>query len=106
MKFKKRTVAYCFASGDIEIGPDVVPGSLPLIAGEEEAVRDLVSVRARHAYDGKTLLVPGIPEAQDQSEAFDAMCVFQEWLLDLNDGGIYSYNQAFPENAGNPLTGE
>lgn len=47
-------------------------GLFLLAGGEGQAFKDAVSVLARHSYDGKTLLVPGIPEAADDYEAFHA----------------------------------
>lgn len=62
------TLAYCFASGQIGFGPRCPAGALPVVRGPEKAVLEFIEGVARHAYDGKTLLIPGIPEAQDQSE--------------------------------------
>lgn len=39
--------------------------------------RDIISVNARHAYDGVTLLVPRMPEAPNQSVAMDALLYFR-----------------------------
>ncbi|WP_236665124.1 hypothetical protein [Aeromonas dhakensis] len=43
---------------------------------EVERLKESVGVLARHAYDNKTLLVPGIPEAEDMSAAYDALIKF------------------------------
>lgn len=39
--------------------------------------KDIVSVNARHAYDGVTLLVPGVPEARSDNEALDNLLYFR-----------------------------
>ena len=77
-------VAWCWASGLIEIGdampPDGVNGGPILIAsGPKAALKGKLSVLARHgrgASSGK-LLVPGVPEAENQRAAGDALA---EWL--------------------------
>lgn len=35
----------------------------------------------RHAYDGKTLLVPGVPEAANDDAALDALIDWCRWVL-------------------------
>ena len=41
---------------------------------------------SRLAYDGKTLLVPGVPEAETDDEAYEA---FEKWIDWLVDPGKY-----------------
>ncbi len=74
--------AYCWASGEIEFakGANVPNAALPICAGPAKDVRALIAVSARHAYDNKTLLVPGIPEAPNQRKAGDALRTFCDWL--------------------------
>ena len=75
---------YCFAwaNGRIEFGPETPDGSLPIYAvvGVDEAevqrLKENVEVLSRQAYDGETLLVPGIPEAADMNAAYDALIKF------------------------------
>ena len=71
----RRCYAYAWASGLIEFGPSVPSGALPIIRGGRRAM-DLVRVRARHAYDGESLLVPGVPEADSEAAAVDALTAF------------------------------
>ena len=66
--------AWCYASGHIRFGSRVPIGALFIASGP--AVRKVVSVLARHAYDNKTLLVPGIPEAPDQAAKLVAWARF------------------------------
>ncbi|MCV0428862.1 MAG: hypothetical protein K5905_25690 [Roseibium sp.] len=80
-------IAYCWASGEIEFvqSPGPVPfGALafadniilrPDLSSEDFVA--LVTARARTAHDNETLLVPGIPEAEDQVQAREAL---QEWV--------------------------
>lgn len=73
--------AYCFASGQIEFGARIPEGALPIAKGPRKALVDWMQGVARHAYDGETLLVPGIPEAQlDQDAALDALKRFTLWI--------------------------
>lgn len=48
--------------------------------------KDIVSVNARHAYDGVTLLVPRMPEAADQNEALDALLYFRR-IIEMRMNG-------------------
>ncbi|ELU9167991.1 host nuclease inhibitor protein [Salmonella enterica] len=72
---KSTITAYCWASGLIEFGNTLPEGALPIVTGSEKRVRDVVTVLARHAYNGD-LLVPGIPEAASQDEAREALVRF------------------------------
>lgn len=72
--------AYCWASGQIEFGARIPEGALPIARGRARKVRAFIEGVARHAYDGETLLVPGIPEAPDQSVALDALHAWLDWI--------------------------
>lgn len=74
------TLAYCYGSGQIGFGEKCPGGALPLVRGGDQEVRDFMSGVARHAYDGETLLVPGIPEAENQTIAFQKLIVFLNWI--------------------------
>jgi hypothetical protein len=79
------STAYCWASGEIT----VVKGDRLLLGAQvicrsalgPKALRARVSVKARHAYDGRTLLVPGIPEAADEVAALLAMKRWRDWAF-------------------------
>lgn len=75
-------VAFADRSGVIEFGQGRVPrGMLPLYRHRNAArVRDLISATARHAYDGRTLLVPGVPEAASDDDALDALIAYRDWI--------------------------
>ena len=72
--------AYCFRSGEIEFGEEVPEGGISVLEGDDAKVRARVEVRPRWAYDNKTLLVPGIPEANTDEEAEDALFRFKNWV--------------------------
>jgi len=80
--------AYCWASGQIEFGPRVPQGALAIAKGREDALRDLMCAASRHAYDGETLLVPGVPEAPDQIAAVDALKAWCDWLASRDTEGV------------------
>lgn len=80
-------VAWCWASGLIEIG-DVMPadkpgggGAILIATGPKCSLRLGISVVARHGRgDGdRQLLVPGVPEASNQREAADALGRWLDW---------------------------
>ncbi len=43
--------------------------------------RERLTARCRLAYDNKTLLIPGIPEAADQNEGLAALERFKAWAV-------------------------
>ncbi|GAA4475442.1 hypothetical protein GCM10023157_04290 [Gluconacetobacter asukensis] len=71
--------AYCYADRKIEFGKTIPNGDLPCGRGPARKLRDVVSVNARHAKDGISLLVPGIPEATNEFEAIEKL----KWFRDL-----------------------
>ena len=79
-------VAWCWASGLIEIG-DVMPdgsadgGAILIATGPKSPLTGQLRVVARHgkgASAGK-LLVPGVPEAEGQQAKADALDIFLAW---------------------------
>ncbi len=73
-------IAYCWAGGVIGFGRKVPAGALEIARGPAKPLRKWIDVMARHAYDGKTLLVPGIPEAPDERAALKALHQFIKWI--------------------------
>lgn len=71
--------AYCWASGQIEFGRKVPDGAIRFASGRAEVLRKAIGPAARLSYDNETLLVPGIPEAADQSDAGDALARWLDW---------------------------
>lgn len=104
-----RTYLYCYANGVAKFGHRVPDGAIGIdhrtaaqLAAEAKKIKKekalfrkdpcnnrypslpwkaSMSARLRHGYDGKTLLVPGIPEARDQGEAYEALKRFKEWAV-------------------------
>lgn len=80
-------VAWCWASGLIEIG-DQAPadnedgsGAIKIATGPKYALKGCIEVLARHGRgdsEGK-LLVPGVPEAEDQRSGTEALADWLEW---------------------------
>jgi len=76
-------VAVCSRDGVVKVSSSgVVPeGWLVLYAGGPlDKLERAVSVAARHAYDGETLLVPGLPEADTDDEAIEAAIEFRRQI--------------------------
>ncbi|MGE4085961.1 MAG: hypothetical protein AB7H93_23495 [Vicinamibacterales bacterium] len=72
--------AYADRAGVIRFAFNPIPGHLPL----PPLPRRTITATARLAYDGRTLLVPGVPEAVDDDDAlaaFEAHCAWLEGRL-------------------------
>lgn len=69
-------VAYCYASGLINIGEETATpeGALVFAKGPVSSLTAVINVVARHGYGEAAgqLLVPGVPEAIDQHNGMDA----------------------------------
>lgn len=76
------TYAYCYRSGLVEFGGMVPEGALPIDTGRGKKWREGIEVKCRLAYDGKTPLVPGIPEADSDDAAYEAWKRFSTWIAD------------------------
>ena len=72
--------AFCWATGVISFGEIVPEGAIFIAFGPLKKVRALIWGTARLAYDGHTFLVPGIPEADDQIEARNALSAYLKWI--------------------------
>lgn len=66
-------LAYCYRSGQIGLGSRLPKGALPIARAKGHQLRRTIEGLARWAYDNKTMLVPGIPEADSDVEALDAL---------------------------------
>lgn len=80
--------AYCWASGRIEFSARVPEGALPIARGPKKKLHDFIETMSRHAYDGETLLVPGIPEAPDEGVALDALHAWLDWISGHAPSGV------------------
>ncbi|TCT37449.1 host nuclease inhibitor protein [Martelella mediterranea] len=78
-----RKLAFCDRRGVIEFADclDNVPLGVMVFADGDDELMQKVRVRARHAYDGETLLVPGIPEADSEEEALVAFRQWHRWAF-------------------------
>jgi hypothetical protein len=85
-KGSNEVVAYAWAGGVIEFGASVPGGALPIAKGEAVKLRNAIQGQARHGYDNKTLLVPGIPEATTEEAALDALIDFQKRVREDLEG--------------------
>lgn len=72
--------AYCYRGGEIAFGQKVPSGAILLVTGKARLVRERVSARTRLSYDNRTLLVPGIPEAEDDAAAEAALLAFKAFV--------------------------
>jgi hypothetical protein len=80
--------AYVWRNGVIEFGPKLPDHVLPICKGPARVVRPLVRVLSRQAYDGKTMLMPGIPEAKNDWQAANALLAFRNAIKQRNRPGV------------------
>jgi hypothetical protein len=66
----------CWQSGLVEVADDKPHGAISLMQGARHALERRLITHARHAYDGKSLLVPGVPEAETEAEKLAAVKAF------------------------------
>lgn len=72
--------AFVWRTGLVEFGRSVPSGAIEVPRGPARVLRARMSVLCRHAYDGKSLLVPGIPEAENDEATMNASKPFKEWI--------------------------
>lgn len=80
-----RHSAHVWRNGAIEIAAGRKPrGAIKLFTFNSlraaTVARRVIEVSARHAYDGETLLVPGVPEAVDDDAAVTALIAWTRWV--------------------------
>lgn len=86
--------AYCWRSGLIEIGNIIPDGAISVCELTRDRLRR-IRARSRLAKDNRRMLVPGIPEAETDSEALEALRYFRASVVEdvkplscvLLDGG-------------------
>lgn len=83
----KKLIAYCYRSGQIGFTTAKPPaGTIVLVKGDPKKVRARVMVCSRESYPTKrggkdtVQLVPGVPEAEDEMAALDAVEKFIKFL--------------------------
>lgn len=79
-------VAWCWATGLIEIGVTVPKGALLIARGPHCSLRAVVAGRARigRGESAGKLLVPGVPEAAGQREGVAALDTWLKWCAKGN----------------------
>lgn len=71
--------AYCYRSGQIYLQSNKRPlpkGAIPL--GSHRHIREALGPLIRWAHNNKTMLIPGVPEADTNEEAYAALIKFEE----------------------------
>jgi hypothetical protein len=66
----------CWQSGLVEVADEKPAGAISLMQGAPHALERRLSTHARHAHDGKSLLVPGVLEASTEAERLAAIKAF------------------------------
>lgn len=96
----REQVAWCWASGLIEIG-DALPadspnggGAIEVARGPKYALKSQLQVTARHGNGASEgcLLVPGVPESETQKAKGDALSAWLAWCNQrpARDGVTYA----------------
>jgi len=80
--------AFCWATGAIGFARKVPRGAIGIARGPRTTLRNLVEGTARLAYDNKTLLVPGIPEAPNQTRGIVALHEYMKWIAKHDRVGV------------------
>lgn len=70
----------CDRGGTITISEVMPKGNLPIARGNQKELTTHMQGKARLAYDNRTYLVPGIPEAKDSDEAMTALWRFIDFV--------------------------
>jgi hypothetical protein len=74
-------IAFCYASGHIGFGTALPDGALEITRhSDKQTLLKVVEGTARLAYDNKTWLVPGIPEASNENEKLKALRAYRVWV--------------------------
>ena len=73
-------VAYCWATGMIEIGEATPDGAIPLAVGDATVLHESVRGEATLAYDNATMLIPGFNLALDDDAKLDCVAAFADRL--------------------------
>jgi len=71
----------CYRSGEALVVRRVPKGAMKVVSGHGKRLKRVLLAEARHGYDGETLLVPGVPEAETDLQALFAVKTFEQRLL-------------------------
>lgn len=93
--------AFCWSSGLIEFGQRTPAGAIAIAHGPAAVLREFVGGYARHGYKTRLvngrptkipgsdhLLVPGVPEADLQLAAVDALTAWCQWIAEHAPKGV------------------
>lgn len=94
MPQKGKLYAYAWRSGLIEFGTEIPDGAIAIAHGLPGTVRRIVTGCARVAYDNKTLLVPGVPEARSGNAKVKALTAFTRWLARRESKTFHAHAKA------------
>jgi hypothetical protein len=72
--------AFCYPSGLIEFGRSIPKGAKIIARGPEQELRDFIAAKARCYGHLRSLLVPGVPEADNAIAASDALKRWTTWI--------------------------
>lgn len=72
--------AIAWRSGRIRVVAKIPLGACHIISGPEGQIRRLMQATARHGHKPGVLLVPGVPEAENDHIAAAAMNRFRDWV--------------------------
>lgn len=94
-------VAWCWASGLIEIGGELPAdsedggGAIEIARGPKYALKSRMRVVARHGIGASEgcLLVPGVPEAEGQRAKADALAAFLAWCNSRTDADGITFSR-------------
>lgn len=73
--------AYAWANGRIDFGRTIPEGALIIAEAPAEQLREAIEGCCRLAYDGKTLLVPGVSESGGGAAAVDALIEYSRRVM-------------------------
>lgn len=77
--------AYCWRSGLIEFGKRVPCGAREIVRGPRKIIKQALNNKSRHDRDGRSLLVPAIPEAKDDNAAYWELHMFRQEVWRIVD---------------------
>jgi hypothetical protein len=77
---KKCKKVICWRSGLVELADFAPEGAIELGEVRTKAQRDKLDVICRHARTGDDRFIPGVPEADDDDAAMDAVIEFMQQM--------------------------
>lgn len=72
-------LAYCMSDGVIHVQAEMPEGGIEIARGPAHQLRARLAVVARHGYTPGVLLVPGVPEAENQRDGSIALTEWINW---------------------------